>query len=147
MSRQNWGATYHLNDDSRINYAYRDEMAFTDSNLGYIGEAEILDAGLDFYSNSGKWVFSLYGRNLLDNNWHGGDTQLPDTISGVPTGGTFSPLTAGIRYGAEVNIQLLLSRHTTVHKSPCSLELGLFYILPLLKASDYWSTEHSNCYA
>jgi iron complex outermembrane receptor protein len=87
---------------SRINYAYRDEMAFTDSNLGYIGEAEILDAGVDFYSNNGKWVFSLYGRNLLDNNWHGGDTQLPDTISGVPTGGTFSPLTAGIRYGAEV---------------------------------------------
>ena len=87
---------------SRINYAYRDEMAFTDSNLGYIGEAEILDAGVDFYSNSGKWVFSLYGRNLLDNNWHGGDTQLPDTLNGVPTGGTFAPLTAGIRYGAEV---------------------------------------------
>lgn len=77
-------------------------MAFTDNNLGVIDEAEILDAGLDFYSNDGNWVFSLYGRNLLDNNWHGGDTQLPETISGVPTGGTFSPLTAGIRYGAEV---------------------------------------------
>jgi iron complex outermembrane receptor protein len=87
---------------SRINYAYRDDMAFTDSNLGYIDEAEILDAGLDLYTNDGKWVFSLYGRNLLDNNWHGGDTQLPDSISGVPTGGTFSPLTSGIRYGAEV---------------------------------------------
>ncbi len=82
---------------SRINYSYRDEMAFTDSNLGYIDEAEILDTGLDFYSNDGKWVFSLYGRNLLDNNWHGGDTQLPDSM-----GGTFSPLTAGARYGAEV---------------------------------------------
>jgi iron complex outermembrane receptor protein len=87
---------------SRISYSYRDEMAFTDSNLGYIDEAEILDAGVDFYSNDGKWVFSLYGRNLMDNNWHGGDTQLPDAISGVPTGGTFSPLTPGIRYGAEV---------------------------------------------
>lgn len=87
---------------SRINYSYRDEMAYTDSNLGYIDEAEVLDAGLDFYSNDDRWVFSLYGRNLLDNNWHGGDTQLPDTISGVPTGGTFAPLTAGIRYGAEV---------------------------------------------
>jgi len=87
---------------SRINYSYRDEMAYTDNNLGYIDEAEILDAGVDFYSNDGKWVFSLYGRNLMDNNWHGGDTQLPDAISGVPTGGTFSPLTPGIRYGAEV---------------------------------------------
>ncbi|MEP5766621.1 MAG: TonB-dependent receptor [Halieaceae bacterium] len=87
---------------SRISYSYRDDMAFTDSNLGYIDEAEILDAGLDFNSNDGKWVFSIYGRNLLDNNWHGGDTQLPDDIGGVPTGGTFSPLTPGIRYGAEV---------------------------------------------
>ncbi|MFT5711242.1 MAG: iron complex outermembrane receptor protein [Halioglobus sp.] len=88
--------------NARINYAYRDEMAYTDSNAGFIGEAEVLDAGLDFYSNNGKWVFSLYGRNLLDNNWHGGDTQLPDTIGGVPTGGSFAPLTAGARYGAEV---------------------------------------------
>jgi iron complex outermembrane receptor protein len=102
------GFTYDMDIGSwgymttRVNYAYRDEMAFTDNNLGYIGEAEIVDAGLDFYSNDEKWVFSVYGRNLMDNNWHGGDTQLPDTISGVPTGGTFSPLTEGIRYGAEV---------------------------------------------
>ena len=97
MDIGNWGYM-----SSRINYAYRDEMAFTDSNLGFIDEAEVLDAGIDFYSNDGRWVFSLYGRNLLDENWHGGDTQLPDDISGFPTGGTFSPLTAGIRYGAEV---------------------------------------------
>jgi iron complex outermembrane receptor protein len=87
---------------SRITYSYRDDMAFTDNNLGYIDEAEVLNAGLDFYSNDGAWTFSLYGRNLLDNNWHGGDTQLPDDLSGYPLGGTFSPLTAGIRYGAEV---------------------------------------------
>jgi iron complex outermembrane receptor protein len=87
---------------SRVNYSYRDEMAYTDNNLGYIDEAEVLDAGVDFYSNDGHWTFSLYGRNLLDNNWHGGDTQLPDDISGVPVGGTFSPLTSGIRYGAEI---------------------------------------------
>ncbi len=102
------GFTYDMDIGSwgymtaRTNYSYRDEMAYTDNNLGYIDEAEVLDAGLDFYSNDGHWVFSLYGRNLLDENWHGGDTQLPDDISGVPTGGTFSPLTPGIRYGAEV---------------------------------------------
>ncbi len=87
---------------SRISYAYRDEMAFTDSNLGFIDEIGMLDAGLDFYSNDGFWVFSLYGRNLLDEANHGGDTQLPPTIGGVPVGGTFSPLMPGIRYGAEV---------------------------------------------
>ena len=87
---------------SRINYAYRDESAYTDSNLGFILEQEILDAGLDFHSNDGRWVFSLYGRNLLDEVKHGGDTQLPDDISGFPTGGTFSPLARGRVFGVEV---------------------------------------------
>jgi iron complex outermembrane receptor protein len=87
---------------SRINYAYRDESAYTDSNLGFILEQEILNAGLDFYSNDERWVFSLYGRNLLDEVKHGGDTQLPNVIGPVPTGGTFSPLAKGRVYGAEV---------------------------------------------
>ncbi len=87
---------------SRINYAYRDKSAYTDSNLGFINEQSILDAGLDFYSNSERWVFSLYGRNLLDEVKHGGDTQLPDVIGPVGTGGTFSPLAKGRVYGAEV---------------------------------------------
>ncbi|MGB5626617.1 MAG: TonB-dependent receptor, partial [Woeseiaceae bacterium] len=87
---------------SRINYAYRDKSAYTDSNLGIINEQSILDAGLDFYSNSERWVFSLYGRNLLDEVKHGGDTQLPDVIGPVGTGGTFSPLAKGRVYGAEV---------------------------------------------
>ena len=87
---------------TRVNFAYRDESAYTDNNLGFITDQEILDAGLDFYSNDGRWVFSLYGRNLFDDVKHGGDTQLPDDISGVPTGGTFSPLAKGSVYGAEV---------------------------------------------
>ncbi len=87
---------------SRITYSYRDDMAYTDNNLGFIDELEMLDAGLDFYSNSGNWVFSIYGRNLLDEVNHGGDTQLPNDIGGFPTGGTFSPLTPGARLGLEV---------------------------------------------
>lgn len=90
---------------SRINYAYRDESAYTDNNLGFITDQEILDAGLDFYTNDERWVFSLYGRNLLDEVKHGGDTQLPADISGVPTGGTFSPLAKGRVYGAEVTFR------------------------------------------
>lgn len=87
---------------ARINYSYRDEVFFTDDNLGFINEQDILDAGLDFYSNNGSWVFSLYGRNMLDTVKHGGDTQLSPLLAGVPTGGTFSPLMRGQTYGAEV---------------------------------------------
>ena len=36
----------------------------------------------------------------------GGDSQLPDDIGGVPTGGTFSPLAKGRVYGAEVTFNL-----------------------------------------
>lgn len=97
MELGSWGYA-----SARVNYAYRDEVFFTDDNLGFINEQEILDAGLDFYSNSGDWVFSLYGRNMLDSVRHGGDTQLGQTIAGVPTGGTFSPLMRGKTFGAEV---------------------------------------------
>jgi iron complex outermembrane receptor protein len=87
---------------SRINYAYRDDSAYTDSNAGFITDQQILDAGLDYHTSDGRWVLSLYGRNLLNEVKHGGDTQLPDDISGVATGGTFSPLAKGRVYGAEV---------------------------------------------
>lgn len=97
MDLGSWGYA-----SARINYAYRDEVFFTDNNLGFINEQDILDAGLDFYSNDGQWVFSLYGRNMLDTVKHGGDTQLSPTLAGVPTGGTFSPLMRGQTYGAEV---------------------------------------------
>ncbi|HBO12818.1 MAG TPA: TonB-dependent receptor [Halieaceae bacterium] len=87
---------------ARFSYAYRDEMAWTDNNRGFILDQEIFDAGLDFYSNDGHWVFSLYGRNLANDVKHGGDTQLPEALGPVPLGGTFSPLAKGRVYGTEV---------------------------------------------
>jgi iron complex outermembrane receptor protein len=87
---------------ARFSYAYRDEMAWTDNNRGFVLSQEIFDAGLDFYSNDGHWVFSLYGRNLADDVKHGGDTQLPEFLGPVPLGGTFSPLAKGRVYGTEV---------------------------------------------
>ncbi len=91
---------------SRISYSYRDESAYTDNNLGFINEQNRVDAGLDFYSNDGHWVFSVYGRNLLDEVLNGNDTQLPDALSGVPLGGTFAPLSKGRRIGLEVTYNL-----------------------------------------
>jgi iron complex outermembrane receptor protein len=90
---------------SRISYAYRDETAYTDNNLGFILEQEVLDVSLDFHTNDEKWIFSLYGRNLLDAVRHGGDTQLGN-IGPVPVNGTFSPLSSPATYGVEVNYSL-----------------------------------------
>ncbi|MEM8662231.1 MAG: TonB-dependent receptor, partial [Pseudomonadota bacterium] len=87
---------------SRLSYAYRDDSAYTDNNRGFLLDREILDAGLDLYSNDGHWVFSLYARNLLDDVAHGADSQLPDTLGPVPLGGTAAPLSKGRRYGVEV---------------------------------------------
>ena len=91
----------------RADYSYRDDAYYTDNNLGYLLDQEILNAGLDFVSSSGKWVFSLYGQNLLDAVNHGGDTQLPNVIGPVPVGGTFSPLTRGQTVGLEITFNSL----------------------------------------
>ncbi|MFO7552213.1 MAG: TonB-dependent receptor [Haliea sp.] len=91
---------------SRISYSYRDESAYTDNNLGTLNEQKRVDAGLDFYSNDGHWVFSIYGRNLLNEVLHGNDTQLPNNIGGVPLGGTFAPMSKGRRVGVEVTYNL-----------------------------------------
>ncbi len=87
---------------SRINYAYRDDSYYTDNNLGFLLSQDILDIGLDYTTASGHWVFSLYGRNLLDSVNHGGDTQLPSLLGPLPLGGTFSPLSKGQVLGLEV---------------------------------------------
>ena len=64
----------------RASYAYRDESFYTDNNLGYLLEQDILNAGIDFMTASDRWVFSLYGKNLLNSVNHGNDTQLPAAI-------------------------------------------------------------------
>lgn len=91
---------------SRVSYSYRDESAYTDNNLGFINEQKRVDAGLDFYSNDGHWVFSIYGRNLLNEVLNGNDTQLPTTLGPLPLGGTFAPLSKGRRVGLEITYNL-----------------------------------------
>ena len=87
---------------SRLRYSYRDESAFTDNNLGYILSQKILDAGLDFHMGNGHWVFSIYGKNLLNEVKHGGDTQLPPILGPIPLGGAYGPLAKGRVIGGEV---------------------------------------------
>ncbi|MBT8115329.1 MAG: TonB-dependent receptor [Arenicella sp.] len=92
-----WGTA-----SSRINFAYRDDSAYTDNNLGTINEQSILDIGVDFYSDDGRWQFGVFGKNLLDEVKHGGDTQLPSLLGPIPLGGTFSPLAKGRIVGVDV---------------------------------------------
>ena len=87
---------------SRVSYSYRDESSFTDNNLGYILSQKILDAGLDFHSEEERWVFSIYGKNLLNEVKHGGDTQLPTRLGPIPLGGAYAPLAKGRVIGGEV---------------------------------------------
>ncbi|MCF6263008.1 MAG: TonB-dependent receptor [Xanthomonadales bacterium] len=87
---------------SRVSYAFRDRSAYTDNNLGFLLSQTILNAGLDFSTANRDWMFSLYGRNLLNSVNHGGDTQLPSVLGPVPVGGTFAPLAKGRVTGVEV---------------------------------------------
>jgi iron complex outermembrane receptor protein len=91
---------------SRISYAYRDKSYFTDDNRGYILEQNILDAGIDIIPANGRFSIGLYGKNLLDEVKHGGDSQLPITLGApplsAPLGGTFSPLAKGRIFGVQL---------------------------------------------
>ncbi len=91
---------------ARLAYSYRDEVAYTDNNLGYILEQDVVDAGLDFVSADGQWQIAAYGRNLLNSVKHGGDSQLPGVFIGEPLGGTFSPLAKGRVVGVELTWRL-----------------------------------------
>ncbi len=89
----------------RGNYAYVDDAFYTDNNLGRLNSRSNLTLGVDWFSPNGTWVASIYGRNLLDDVGHGGDTQLPSVLGPLPLGGTFSPLTRGSVVGLEVTFR------------------------------------------
>ncbi len=100
------GATSWGRMTSRISYAYRDKSYFTDDNRGYILEQNILDAGIDIIPANGRFSIGLYGKNLLNEVKHGGDSQLPTTLGApplsAPLGGTFSPLGKGRIFGVQL---------------------------------------------
>lgn len=108
---------------TRVNYQYRDELAFTDSNFGWIQEAGMLDANLTWYTPVDGLEVSIFGRNLLDEVQAGGDTQLPfggnvaplfglpslndgvnQPFGDYPAVGTLSPLKPGRTIGFELTI-------------------------------------------
>lgn len=88
--------------NTRFSYSHRDMSFYTDNNLGTLNELDIIDSSITLSLADGRVDLSLYGKNLLHEANHGGDTQLPLSLGG----GTFSPLTKGRIVGIEVQLGL-----------------------------------------
>ena len=95
----------------RANYAYRDSSFFTDNNFGVLPSGHVVDASIAFTIadiDMGSTVlapkFTLYGRNLLNEAFLGGQTPLGFP---PPFTGNFSPLKEGRVLGAELRIDWL----------------------------------------
>ena len=99
----------------RVNYQYRDEVAYTDNNLGFIQDIHRLDANLSWMTPVEGVEVSLYAKNILDEVQAGGDTQTPfagplstgvaDPFAVRPVAGTFSPLKKGRLFGVELTYE------------------------------------------
>ncbi len=98
--------TLPINDETlintRFNYSHRDSSPYTDNNLGFLNELDIVDASVTLSMFEGRVDLSLYGKNLLHEVNFGGDTQLPASLGG----GTFSPITKGRIVGIELQLGL-----------------------------------------
>lgn len=99
----------------QVNYQYRDRIAYTDSNFGWIRSANMLDANLTWETPIEGLAASIYGKNLLDEVQTGNDTQLPfpaPRSTGTqlpyqndPGGSTFAPLKKGRLVGLELTYE------------------------------------------
>lgn len=95
----------------RGSYAYRDETYFTDNNVGILPGGHVFDASVGFRlaaipAGGGDLLpsLTLYGRNLFDTVFIGGQTPLPAMIGPAPLGGNFSPLKEGRVLGVELRL-------------------------------------------
>ena len=97
---------------AQASYQHRDRIAYTDSNFGWIQEADMVDVNITWETPMEGLSASVYGKNLLDEVQLGNDTQLPfpgPNSTGLsypyapqPAGGTFSPLKKGRLLGLEL---------------------------------------------
>jgi len=87
-----WGSVF-----ASVNYNHRDLTYYTDSNIGFLNGANMLDANITVEFMEGSVALSLYGKNLLNEVTYGGDSLLP-----FGPGWTFSPLNKGRVYGVEL---------------------------------------------
>lgn len=96
----------------RSNFQHKDAFAYSDNNLGWVSEADMLDASLAWVTPLEGLTLSFYGKNLLDEAVVGNDTQLPfggplstgmaQPFATRPQAGTFSTLKRGRLLGVEL---------------------------------------------
>lgn len=96
----------------RSSFQHKDAFAYSDNNLGWVSEADMLDASLAWVTPVEGLTVSLYGKNLLDEAIVGNDTQLPfggplstgtaEPFAERPQAGTFSTLKRGRIVGMEL---------------------------------------------
>ena len=88
--------------NTRFSYSHRDSSFYTDNNLGTLNALDIIDASGTLSLSDGRVNLSIYGKNLLHEVNHGGDTQLPASLGG----GAFAPLNKGRIVGLELQLSL-----------------------------------------
>jgi iron complex outermembrane receptor protein len=82
---------------ARLGYAHRDAAWSNDNNTGLLSAADMVDANLAIELPGGRWKFSIYGLNLLNDQTEGNVSPLP-----FFAGSTFSSINKGRVLGAEV---------------------------------------------
>ncbi len=82
---------------ARLAYAHRDAAWSNDNNTGLLSAGDMVDANLALESADGRWKFSVYGQNLLNDQTEGNVSPLP-----FFAGSTFSSINKGRVLGAEV---------------------------------------------
>ena len=73
---------------------------FSDSNIDDLTSHDELTAGASFTTNDGKWKFSVFGKNLLD------QVQRVTQFTIIPGRTAFAPIKKGRVVGVEVEYQL-----------------------------------------
>lgn len=100
-----YGGSLNFNHDTsggaevtaRLGYAHRDAAWSNDNNTGLLSAGDMVDANLAIEAPSGRWKFSVYGLNLLNDQTEGNVSPLP-----FFAGSTFSSINKGRVLGAEV---------------------------------------------
>lgn len=82
---------------SRVDYSYREESPYSDSNQAIFPAYEQVNAGFTYRPSEGDWSLVVYGKNLSNESVRGGLTSV--------FGNVYSPMKEGRRYGVEVNYE------------------------------------------
>lgn len=98
----------------RADYSYRDNSFFTDDNIGRLPSGNIFNASISYVlpviETGEVWLLpkiNIYGRNLLNEVFFGGQTPLIDELpigSDIALGGNISTLKEGRVIGAELRL-------------------------------------------